>query len=442
MRFFGTDGLRGRANVDIVPELAMALGNALVVVLGSAGGPRGLADGGTTDVASGGVASGGGVVRVAVARDTRPSGPMLVAATIAGITTAGGEAVDLGVLPTAGLSALVARLGLAGGVMVTASHNAAADNGLKAVDATGGKLDEPTRVRVEARLGEPLVHADVPGGVRHLGDAGERYVAAVLDAVPRGRWLAGHTIALDTANGAATGLAGRVLGALGARVVTLGDGDGAAINHRCGAMHPEALVEAVRASGATAGIALDGDGDRGVLVTGQGDVLDGDALIWLCATGTVAVGTVMSNGGLEAGLRARGIQLVRTPVGDAFVAAAMREHGATVGGEPSGHVLFADGLPTADGLVATLRALHPDPSTVGARVAELPRFAQLNLAVKVDPVRIARTADVATTLRSEGARVVVRASGTEPVVRLMVEHADAEVARAGLERLRGVLVGG
>lgn len=414
MKRFGTDGLRGRANVDITPGLAMSLGNVLVGVLGP---------------------------RIAVAHDPRPSGPMLVAATIAGITAAGGEAIDLGVLPTPGLSALVARLGLDGGVMVTASHNAAADNGLKAVDATGAKLDDAARLRVEARLGDPLDHAAIPGGVRLLPDAAERYVAAVLEVVPRGRWLAGQTVVVDTANGAATGLAGRVLAALGARVVTLGDGAGADINAGCGAMHPEALVAAVLAHGACAGIALDGDGDRGVLVTAAGQVLDGDALIWLCARGDTAVGTVMSNGGLEAGLAARGIRLVRTPVGDAHVAAAMRETGALVGGEPSGHVLFSDGLPTADGLVATLRALAPDATTLAARVADLPRHTQLNRALDVDPARIPHTESITAALRASGARVVVRASGTEAVVRVMVEHVEEGIAREGMERVVGVLVG-
>lgn len=413
-RTFGTDGIRGRANLVIGPEVAMALGNALVQVLGP---------------------------RIAVARDTRQSGPMLVAATIAGITSAGGQAIDLGVLPTAGVSAIVAELELSGGIMVTASHNPPGDNGLKAVGANGAKLLGAQLRAVEARVNEPLEHAAVVGGVRILGDAAERYVAAVLAAVPRGRWLAGHTVVVDAANGAATGLAGRVLAALGARVITIGDGDGVAINLGCGAMAPAGLVAAVAAHQASAGIALDGDGDRGVLVTSDGAVLDGDALLWLCAAGTLVVGTIMSNGGLEAGLASRGIGLMRTPVGDAHVAAALVETGAAVGGEPSGHILFADGLPTADGLVATLRALHPDPRALASRLADLPRFAQLNLAVPVAPERIPLTDAIVSVLRSEGARVVVRASGTEPVVRLMVEHRDAEVARAGLERIRTVLLG-
>ncbi len=418
---FGTDGIRGRANVDVTPELAMALGNALVGALGP---------------------------RIGVARDTRPSGPMLAAATIAGICAAGGEAVDLGVLPTPGLSALVPLLKLDGGVIVTASHNPAADNGLKAVDATGEKLDDVARKRIEAALDAPLVHAE-PGPVTTAPDAAERYVAAVLDALPRGRWLAGRTIVLDTANGASTGLAGRVLGALGARVIAVADGDGA-INDGCGALHPANALDAVRAHGADAGIALDGDGDRGHVLLPDGRVLDGDAMLWLCATstgapeawgGTPVVGTVMSNGGLVAALAARGIRLVRAQVGDANVAAAMEETGAQLGGEPSGHVLFADGLPTADGLLTALRALHPDPRTVPDRLVGLVPHAQLNVAVRVPPDRIQATAPVASALREEGARVVVRASGTEPVVRLMVEHIDPDVARSGLDRLRAALEG-
>ena len=415
---FGTDGIRGRANDVITPGLAMALGNALVGVLGP---------------------------RIAVARDTRPSGPMLVAATIAGITAAGGEAFDLGVLPTPGLSVLVPQLGLDGGVMVTASHNPVADNGLKAVDKTGEKIDDDARAQVEARFGAAL-HLGEPGPHTRCDDAAERYVAAVLDALPRGRWLAGRTIVLDTANGASTGLAGRVLGALGARVVAIADGDGA-INDRCGALHPARAVAAVEAHGADAAIALDGDGDRGHIVLADGRVLDGDAMIWLCASGEAPeawggapiVGTVMTNGGLEAALHARGIRLVRAPVGDAHVAAAMKETGASLGGEPSGHVLFADGLPTADGLLTALRALHPDPRTLADRLAPLRFHAQENVAVRASPARIPATDAVAAELLAVGARVVVRASGTEPVVRLMVEHLDPDVARSGLDRLRAAL---
>lgn len=415
---FGTDGIRGRANVEIGPELAMRLGNALVGALGP---------------------------RIGVARDTRPSGPMLVHATIAGICAAGGEAVDLGVLPTPGASAAIPRLGLDGAVVVTASHNPAHDNGLKALDRRGEKLEGEARAHVEARLRSTLVHAE-PGSVTTAHDAGERYVAAVLEAVSRGRWLAGRTVVLDTANGASTGLAGRVLAALGARVIAIADGDGA-INDGCGALHPERCVAAVRAHGADAGIALDGDGDRGHVVLPDGRVLDGDAMLWLCAAsaapeawgGAPVVGTVMTNAALEAALHARGIRLVRTPVGDAHVAAGMRAIGAALGGEPSGHVLFADGLPTADGLLTALRALHPDPRGVAERLAGFTPFAQASAAVRVPADRIPATTATAAALEADGARVVVRPSGTEPVVRLMVEHPDPGFARAGLDRLRAAL---
>lgn len=412
MRTFGTDGIRGRANRDIGPELAMALGNALVRVLGP---------------------------RIAVGTDTRPSGPMLEAACLAGICAAGGEAVRLGVLPTSGVSALVAELGLDGGVMITASHNPAADNGLKALDGTGRKLGKEGREAVQALLDAPLLHADAPGAIRDVADAGDRYVRAVLAAVPAGRWLAGRTIVLDAANGAATGLAGRVLVALGARVVALGDGPGSRINDGCGALHPEAMVAAVREGHADAGLALDGDADRVVCCDAEGRLLDGDHLLWLCAEGDVVVGTIMSNGGLEASLAARGIRLVRTPVGDAHLAAAMRQTGARVAAEPSGHVLLADGLPTGDGLLAGLRALYPDPRALSARLAGLTMRAQAHAAVPVPAARAAACDAAAEPLREEGARVVVRPSGTEPVVRVMVEHDDEGRARSALDRLVALL---
>lgn len=408
MKAFGTDGLRGRANVEVGPELAMKLGNALVGALGP---------------------------RVAVGRDTRPSGPMLEAACVAGICAAGGEAVRLGVLPTSGVSALVVELGLDAGVMVTASHNPAHDNGLKPLDGRGKKLAPEVRDAVQALLGGPLHLAETPGVVTDVLDAGARYVRAVLAAVPRGRWLAGHTIVIDAANGAATGLAGQVLAALGARVISLGDGPGSAINAGCGALHPGAMVDAVRRAGAAAGLALDGDADRIVLADASGRLLDGDALLWLCATGEVAVGTVMSNGGLEAALAARGTRLVRTPVGDAHLAAAMAETGATVAAEPSGHVLFTDGLPTGDGLLAGLRALHPDPASLAARLAGLVMRPQAHAAVPVPADRAPLAEGLAVALRAEGARVIVRPSGTEPVVRVMVEHDDEGRARAALDRL-------
>ncbi len=426
---FGTDGIRGRANERITPELALALGRALVAMLSEQGRP-------TT---------------VAVARDTRPSGPMIGAALIAGICSAGGDAVELGVLPTPGLSALVPRLHLGAGVMITASHNPEPDNGLKVVDHTGEKLSDDDRGRIEVLLGAPAPHG-TPGGVRFVADAGERYVAAVLAALPAGPWLAGRTLVVDAGNGAAVGLAARVVAALGAKVISIGEGG--AINDGCGAMAPARLQAEVVRLGADAGIALDGDADRGVLVTATGDELDGDALLWLCAPRDVqlangqppvVVGTVMSNGGLEAALAGRGILLERTPVGDAFVAAAVREIGASIGAEPSGHVILSDGLPTADGLLACLRAIYPDPRGLPERLAGLRFFCQLNGKIKVPAwyaeggARREELEDAVNGLCRSGVRVVVRPSGTEPVLRFMVEHPEAARAHAGLDRLRALL---
>jgi phosphoglucosamine mutase len=404
---FGTDGVRGAYGDEITEALATALGWAAVRVLGP---------------------------RLALARDTRPSGASLASAWAAGAAMAGGEVQDLGVLPTPGLSALVVELGLDGGAMITASHNPAADNGVKLVDRRGEKIDAAARTAVEASVAEgppPLAG----GRLDRPTDAGDRYVRAVLAALPRGAWLKGRTLVVDTANGAARGLAGRVVEGLGGRVIPRGDGDGARINDGCGALHPEGLIVAVRDAGADAGVALDGDGDRGVAVLSDGTVLDGDAILWLCAEGDVVVGTIMSNGGLERGLLERGVRLERAAVGDANVAARMVQTGARVGGEPSGHVLFSDALPTADGLVTALRALHPDPRGVSARLAGFVRDPQLHAAVRVPGDRVKGVAGMIEALRGEGARVVVRASGTEPVVRVMVEHPDAAFAADAVRRL-------
>ncbi len=404
---FGTDGLRGRANTEIGAELALRLGNAAASTLGP---------------------------RVAVAMDTRPSGPMLEAAVVAGVAAAGGRALRCGVLPTPGLSALVAELDADAGIMITASHNPARDNGLKVLARGGGKLEAAGRAALERALGEALVNATEVGGVEVVANAQERYVAAVLAAARGpGRWLTGHTVVVDTANGAATGIAGRVLAALGARVIAIGDGRGDAINAGVGAVHPEAMVAAVRSHGAAAGIALDGDADRVVLCDATGRIVDGDGILYLLGAGSSVVGTIMSNAGLERALAARGTRLVRAAVGDANVADAMRAHAASLGAEPSGHVLFADGLPTGCGLLAALRALAPDPSTLAARLADYrPTFQ----AHAVGPRKaLDGLAAAIAELEVDGARVVARPSGTEPVVRLMVEHDDARRARSGVDTL-------
>ncbi len=414
---FGTDGLRGRVPGEMGPALALALGNAAAVQALRV--------------------SGGAPVRIAVAQDSRPSGAMLEAAVVAGITAAGATVVRCGVVPTPGLSVVVADEGLAGGIMITASHNPAHDNGLKVLDAAGRKPSDAHRTALEALLAAPLVCAEMPGDVAEFPEAGDLWLAAVRRKLPGGAWLKGTRVVVDAANGAARGRAVQLVRNLGAEVVAIGEDGGDRINDGCGAVHPEALAAAVREHAADAGIALDGDGDRVVLCDDAGHILDGDALLWLLAEGPVAVGTIMSNEGLARGLAARGIRLVRTPVGDSHVAAAMVAEGARVGAETSGHVLFADGLPTGCGLLAGLRALAGGAHRLQARLEGYAPTVQLHGKRPRQPLDV--LAPAVAELESEGCRVVARASGTEPIVRVMVEHTDPTRARAGLDRLLGLL---
>ncbi len=395
---FGTDGIRGRAGVEVDEALAEAVGNAVVRVLGP---------------------------EVILARDTRPSGPALLAAAVRGVVAAGGHATNLGILPTPGLSSRVAAGGSAG-IMVTASHNPPEDNGLKVLGAGGGKLDAAVLRALGAAIDTPVAAA---GGTAREATAVDDYVAVLLAALPPGRWLSGRRVLFDAASGAGAAAGEAVLRALGADVVPFG---GPAINVACGAVHPEHAARALREHSCDVGVLLDGDGDRIALLDRDGRVLDGDALLWLCRREPRMVGTVMTNLGLERALAREGIPLFRSPVGDAEVAAAMREHGAPVGGEPSGHLLFADGPPTADGLYAGLRALaaHPALETSGFTPSHQAHSAVRDVTLPELDLRF---------IEAAGARAVVRKSGTEPVVRVMVEHEDAAVATALRDRVVAML---
>lgn len=431
MKAFGTDGVRGRANVDITPELAVALGRAVTRELGR---------------------------RVAIAWDPRPSSPMLVEAVAAGVASGGGVAVRLGVLPTPGLGLLLQQGGYDAGVMVTASHNKASDNGLKVLEQSGEKAGPGAVRRIEAGLAGRAAWArgpaPVPGPIQDEAGATERYVAALraLVAEPAERPLAGRRLVFDAGNGAAAAAGRMLLEGLGAEVVALGDGDGGRINEGCGALHPGVMVEAVRSHAAAAGIALDGDGDRVVLCTGSGRVLDGDAILWVLAARTwpgsvegrpvvvegrpVVVGTIMSNLGLEQGLKARGIHLHRTPVGDAEVLAGMRKHRAFFGGEPSGHLLLAGGPPGADGLYVALRVLGSDPAGVDRALDGYRPSHQAHRTVPgVHTEEPTLPLGLIAEIEGRGARVVIRPSGTEPVLRIMVEHLDRAVAERDAQAL-------
>lgn len=393
---FGTDGIRGPADTVVTPAVAAAVGAAVVAVLGN---------------------------DVWVARDTRPSGPALAQAVCDGVCAAGGRATLLGVLPTPGLSLRVRDEHASAGIMVTASHNPPEDNGLKVVGPDGGKLP----AAVLAALTTAIVAPAPPraGGEVREAQGADRYVAALLAALPAGRWLSGRRVLFDGAAGAAADVGVAVLRALGAEVVRH---DGPAINVACGAVHPEYAAAAVLAGRCDVGVVLDGDGDRIALVDHAGRVLDGDALLWLGRRGPVMVGTVMTNLGLQVALAGEGIPLVRTPVGDAHVAEAIAAHGAPLGGEPSGHVMYADGPPTADGLYAGLRTLAAAPTldTTGYQPAYQ---AHQNLrGVGLPPLDLA-------FVEAAGGRAVVRKSGTEALVRVMVEHADRPTAEALRDRV-------
>jgi phosphoglucosamine mutase len=428
---FGTDGVRGAANTELTPELALSLGRAAVRTIGA--GPW------------------------LVGRDTRISGPLLHAAFAAGLASEGAVAVDLAVIPTPGVAYLAAADQLPG-AMISASHNAFGDNGIKLFRPGGLKLDDAVEERVEAELdaieaegipgsgerpGGPLV-----GGLRSAPDAWERYATHLTDAVLEGRRLAGLSVVIDCAHGASSFVAPQVLARLGAAVTVLhADPDGTNINAGCGSNHPEVLQTAVLARGADAGLAFDGDADRVVAVDAEGEVVDGDQLIALLAIDMNAQGllrgdavavTVMTNLGFRQAMNTAGIRVVETPVGDRNVLTALESEGLALGGEQSGHVILRDRATTGDGLLTGLSVLDVMART-GRPLAQLAgvmtRLPQVLVNVRVaerSPDLLDRLApDIARaeiTLAGRG-RVLVRPSGTEPLVRVMVEAPTEDEAR-------------
>jgi len=424
-RLFGTDGIRGRANVEpLTCETAVQLGRAAVHVCAAAPGRP---------------------ARIVVGRDTRLSGAMLEHALTAGICSTGGAPLLVGTLPTPAIALLTRTLGADAGVVISASHNPFHDNGLKFFGNDGFKLSDAGEAAIEyfvtdaATTAMPPVEAvGVPSAV---DDAATRYVASLRAHLPAGMTLAGLRIVIDCANGAAYRVGPHLLRTLGADVVCLGvDPDGRNINDGCGAVHPDALRVAVGRHAAHMGVALDGDADRLVLVDETGAVVDGDEVLAMIAVDRLqrgalpqrmVVGTVMSNMGLDVALRGHGVRLLRVPVGDRHVVAAMREHGCPVGGEPSGHLIFLEHGTTGDGLgaaLAVLRLVVEQQRPLGELKRVMTRFPQVVLnvpvsarpdLVSVEPLQrvIAR---VTAALHDRG-RVLVRYSGTEPLVRVMVE---------------------
>jgi len=424
---FGTDGVRGRANTDLTAAFALDLGRAAAKVLRAS------------------VAVVGG--------DSRLSTPMLEAAFVAGLAAEGVEVHRLGVTPTPAVAFEAQRLGAMGAV-ISASHNPYHDNGIKLFAVGGTKLPDHVERAIESQLVELEPPSGDPGLVHGRGGSADEYVEHLLRTL-EGRDLAGMRVVVDAANGAASHLAADVFTRTGAQVVVINDQpDGRNINHRCGATDVEGLRAVVTAERAQVGIALDGDADRLIAVDEQGHVVDGDHVIAICAADLLERGllrddtvvvTVMTNLGFRLAMEAAGIHVVETPVGDRHVLEALNEHGYSLGGEQSGHVIFTDWATTGDGLLTAL-ALLDVVQRSGRRLSQLAAEAMTQLPQVLVNIPVAeRRPDIAAELADEIAaaqaelgetgRILVRASGTEPLVRVMVEAPTAEQARSTADRL-------
>ncbi|MGW5846902.1 phosphoglucosamine mutase [Streptomyces sp. NPDC055254] len=445
-RLFGTDGVRGVANADLTAELALGLSVAAAHVLAEAG------------------TFAGHRATAVVGRDPRASGEFLEAAVVAGLASAGVDVLRVGVLPTPAVAYLTGALGADLGVMLSASHNAMPDNGIKFFARGGHKLADELEDRIESvyeehRTGAPW---DRPtgSGVGRISDYTEgfdKYVAHLIGVLPNR--LEGLKIVLDEAHGAAAFVSPEAFTRAGAEVVTIGaEPDGLNINDGCGSTHLGLLKAAVVEHGADFGIAHDGDADRCLAVDGTGAEIDGDQILAVLALamreagqlrGNTVVGTVMSNLGFKLAMEGEGIQVVQTGVGDRYVLESMKEHGYALGGEQSGHVIVLDHATTGDGTLTGL-LLAARVAATGTSLAELAgvmrRLPQVLINVPdVDRSRVATSAELATAVneaeRELGTtgRVLLRSSGTEPLVRVMVEAADIEQARAVAGRLADVV---
>lgn len=432
---FGTDGVRGRANFE-----PMTADTALR--LGMAAGAR--------------FVRGDHRHRVVIGKDTRLSGYMIEQALTAGFLSIGMDVLLLGPVPTPAVGYLTRSMRADLGVMISASHNAFHDNGVKFFGPDGFKLSDDIETDIEALMATDLAgrraESRALGRAQRIDDAGGRYIEAVKASLARGLTLDGMTVAIDCANGAAYKVAPRVLSELGARVFSLGvEPDGFNINHECGSTHPQILCETVRERGADVGIALDGDADRLVLVSERGEIIDGDQIMATIADawaddgrlkGGGVVATQMSNLGLERHLRARGLRLERTAVGDRYVLERMREAGYNLGGEQSGHLIMTDVATTGDGLLAALQVLAAVKQAGGSvsaicnrfrPVPQLLRNVRLNAGVNagqlIDTTPV-RDALANAQARLPGGRILVRKSGTEPLIRVMAEGDDARLVES------------
>ena len=435
-KYFGTDGIRGLANrVPMTSEVALKVGMAAGKIFSNGGGrPH----------------------RVVIGKDTRLSGYMIESALLSGFTAVGMDVFLLGPMPTPAVAMLTRSLRADLGVMISASHNAYQDNGIKLFDPDGYKLSDEAEAEIEALIDADtdslLVSADRIGRAKRIDSAQERYIEYAKRTLPRDIRLNDLRVVVDCANGAGYQVAPDVLWELGAEVIKIGvEPNGRNINEKCGSTDPEALCAKVRELRADIGIALDGDADRVVIVDEKGRIVDGDQIMAVIAetwhgrgqlAGGGVVATVMSNLGLERYVKGLGLAMVRTPVGDRYVVEHMRKHGYNVGGEQSGHIVLSDFTTTGDGLVTALQVLSVVVGT-GRPVSEAcKRFDSVPQLLKNvryangsplehDAVKCA--IDLGKTRLGETGRLVIRPSGTEPVIRVMAEGDD--------ERLVHLVVG-
>jgi len=424
-KLFGTDGIRGRANEwPMTPEMSLLVGRAVGYLFRNKEGRH----------------------RVLIGKDTRLSGYLLENALASGLCSVGAEALLVGPLPTPAIAFLTTDMRCDAGVMISASHNPYYDNGIKIFGRDGFKLSDELEDQIEDMVLNKTIadfrvkDAEI-GRAYRIEDAQGRYIVHLKNTFPRQLTLEGLTIVLDCAHGAAYRVAPAVFEELGAKVIKLGvSPNGININDGCGALYPGLVSEAVREHGADLGIALDGDGDRVIVVDEKGEIVDGDQIMAICAQemkeagtlrGNAVVATVMSNMGLEKALEKMGLRLIRTKVGDRFVVEEMRRGGYNLGGEQSGHIIFLDHATTGDGILAALQLLavmkkRGKPLSELARLME--KFPQVLVNVKVrekkPPEEIPGLAELVARIEKElgnQGRVLIRPSGTEPKYRVMIE---------------------
>ena len=438
-RLFGTDGVRGVANTELTCDLAFKLGQAAVAFSGKT---------------------------IIIGKDTRLSGDMLESSVAAGIMSMGGTALLAGIIPTPAIAYLVRELHCDGGVVISASHNPPEYNGIKLFDGEGFKLPDAVEDEIEAFIkaggasADDLPAGDAVGVAVPVDEACELYIAHAVSTVEaQGIRFDGLKVALDTGHGASSLTTAEALRRLGADVTVINDDfNGVDINVECGSTHLGPVQDLVRSTGADVGIAHDGDADRVMLVDSQGNEIDGDMVEAVCAidlkkrgklAGNTAVSTIMANLGLSAAMRDAGIELLKTSVGDRYVLEAMREGGYVIGGEQSGHTIFLEYNSTGDGLVTALQflaACKRADMTVDEAAKVMTRYPQTLINVRVkDKHALPECEEVWEAVRAaeekmgESGRVVVRPSGTEPVVRVMVEASDIAVAEAQAKALADVV---